>query len=67
MDKILQPKDTDYLNGYEKKMTPIYAVYKTSTSNLGMEADWKWGNGKIYFIVIEIKKKNNRSSNTHIR
>ena len=28
MDKMLQPKDTDWLNGYKNK-THIYAVYKT--------------------------------------
>ena len=32
-DSILQPKDTDWLNGYKKK-THIYAVYKKYTSNL---------------------------------
>ena len=29
-----QPKDKDWLNGYKNK-TPIYAVYKTSTSKQG--------------------------------
>ena len=28
MDEMLQPKDTDWLNGYKNK-THIYAVYKT--------------------------------------
>ena len=30
---MLQPKDTDWLNGYKNK-NHIYAVYKTSTSVL---------------------------------
>ena len=30
---MLQPKDTDWLNGYKNK-THIYAVYKKSTSDL---------------------------------
>jgi len=28
MDEMLQPKDTDWLNGYKNK-THIYAIYKT--------------------------------------
>ena len=31
---MLQPKDTDWLNGYKNK-TCIYAVYKRPTSDLG--------------------------------
>ena len=31
-----QPKDKDWLNGYKNK-TPIYAVYKRPTSNLGRD------------------------------
>jgi len=34
MDKMLQPKDTDWLNEYKNK-THICAVYKRSTSDLG--------------------------------
>ena len=33
-----QPKDKDWLNGYKNK-TPIYAVYKRHTSNLGTHTD----------------------------
>ena len=33
MDQMLQPKDTDWLNGYKNK-TRIYAVYKKPTSDL---------------------------------
>ena len=43
-----QPKDKDWLNGYKNK-TPIYAVYKTPTSNQGTHADWKWRAGNKYF------------------
>ena len=44
---MLQPKDTDWLNGYKSK-THIYAVYKKPTSNVNIHIDWKWedGNGK---------------------
>ena len=44
---MLQPKDTDWLNGYKSK-THIYAVYKKPTSNVNTHIDWKWedGNGK---------------------
>ena len=31
---MLQPKDTNWLNGYKSK-TPIYAVYKRPTSKQG--------------------------------
>ena len=31
---MLQPKDTDLLNGYKNK-TYIYAIYKRPTSDLG--------------------------------
>ena len=33
-----QPKDTGLLNGYKNK-TPIYAVYKGPTSDLGTHTD----------------------------
>ena len=35
---MLQPKDTDWLNGYKNK-THIYAVYKRPTSDLGTHKD----------------------------
>ena len=44
---MLQPKDTDWLNGYKNK-THIYAVYKKPTSNLKTHIDWKWEDGKIH-------------------
>ena len=35
---MLQPKDTDWLNGYKNK-THIYAVYKKPTSDLKTESE----------------------------
>ena len=43
---MLQPKDTDWLNGYKNK-TLIYAIYKTPTSDLKKHIDWKWEGVKI--------------------
>ena len=43
---MLQPKDTDWLNGYKHK-----ACIKRSTLDLGTHADWKWGSGKNIFHV----------------
>ena len=56
MGWMLQPKDKDWLNGYKNK-TPIYAVYKRTTSNLGTHTDWKWRAGKSYFTQMETKNK----------
>ena len=44
---MLQPKDTDWLNG-DKNKTHVYAVYKKPTSDLMTYIDQKWedGNGK---------------------
>ena len=42
---MLQPKDTDWLNGYKNK-THIYAVHKKPTSDLKTHIDWKWEDGK---------------------
>ena len=38
MDKMLEPKDIDWLNGYQNKAR-IYAVYKRPTSDLGTHTD----------------------------
>ena len=35
---MLQPKDTDWLNGYKNK-THVYTVYKRPTSDLGTHTD----------------------------
>ena len=53
---MLQPKDTDWLNGYKNK-THIYAVYKKPTSDLKPHIDWKLEDGKIYSMQIRSKKK----------
>ena len=45
---MLQPKDTDWLNGY-KNMTYIYAVCKKPISDLKTYVDWKWEDGKNIF------------------
>ena len=42
---MLQPKDTDWLNGYKNK-THIDAVYKKPTSDLQTHIDLKWEDGK---------------------
>ena len=33
----------------------IYAVYRRPTSDLGTHTDWKWGDGKRYFMQMESK------------
>ena len=38
MDKVFQPKDTDWLREYKDK-THIYAVYKKPTSDLKIYID----------------------------
>ena len=62
---MLQPKDTDWLNGYKKK-TRIYAVYKRLTSDLGTHTlkvrGWKKifhanGNEKKAGVAILISDK----------
>ena len=53
---MLQPKDTDWLNGYENK-THIYAVYKKPTSVLKTHIDGKQEDGKIYSMQMGSKRK----------
>ena len=53
---MLQPKDTDWLNGYKIK-THIYAVYKKPTSDLKTHIDWKWEDRKIYSMQMGCKRK----------
>jgi len=53
---MLQPKDTDWLNGYKNK-THIYAVYEKPTSDLKTHMDWKWEDGKIYSMQMGNKRK----------
>ena len=52
---MLQPKDTDWLNGYKNK-THIYAVYKKPTSDLKTHIDWKWEDGKTFHANEKQKK-----------
>ena len=52
---MLQPKDTDWLNGYKNK-THIYAVYKKPTSDLKTHIDWKWGWKNIFHANGKQKK-----------
>ena len=52
---MLQPKDTDWLNGYKNK-THIHAVYKKPTSELKTHIDWKWEDGKVHSMKWEAKE-----------
>ena len=52
-DPTNRPRLTE---GYKKK-THIYAVYKKPTSDLKTHIDWKWEDGKIYSMQMEIKRK----------
>ena len=47
---MLQPKDTDWLNGYKNKIH-IYAVCKKPTLDLKTHIDWKWEDGKNTFYA----------------
>ena len=53
---MLQPKDTDWLNGYKNKIH-IYAIYKKPTSDIKTHIDWKWEDGDICSIQMESKRK----------
>ena len=52
---MLQPKDTDWQNGYKNK-TYIYAVYKKPTSDLKTHIDWKRGWKNIFHANGKQKK-----------
>ena len=52
---MLQPKDTDWLNGYKNKILK-YAFYKKPTSDLNTHIDRKGEDGNIYSMQIESKK-----------
>ena len=56
MSWMPQPKDKDWLNGYKNK-TPIYVVYKRPTSNQETYTNWKWRDGKSYFMQMDTKRK----------
>ena len=51
----LQPKDTDWLNGYKNKIHSC-AVYKKPTSDLKTHIDWKWEDGKIFSMQMGTKE-----------
>ena len=53
---MLQPKDTDWLNGYKNK-AHMYAVYKKPTSYVKIHIDRKCEGGKIYYMQMESKRK----------
>ena len=55
---MLQPKDTDWLNGYKNK-THIYAIYKKPTSDLKTKME--------NYIPCKWEAKGSWSSNPHIR
>ena len=58
---MLQPKDTDWLNGYKNK-THIYAVYKKPISDLMTESE-----RMEKYIPCKWEAKESWSSNPHIR
>ena len=58
---MLQPKDTDWLNGYKNK-THIYAVYKKPISDLMTESE-----RMEKYIPCKWEAKKSRSSNPHSR
>ena len=47
-----------------KKQDPDNSVYKKPTSDLKTHTDWKWKDGKIYFM--QMRSKESWSSNPHI-
>ena len=60
---MLQPKDTDWLNGYENK-THIYAVYKKPTSDLKTHMTESERMEK--YIPCKWEAKESCSNNPHI-
>ena len=64
MDKMPQPKDMDWLNGYKNKI-PIYAVFKGSTSFLGTHTNESERMEEN--IPCHQASKESWSSNTYIR
>ena len=52
---MIQPKGTDWLNGYKNK-TPLFALYKRPTSDLGTYTEWKLGLQKILYANGNQKK-----------
>ena len=61
---MLQPKDTDWLNGYKTK-TQTYAVYKKPTTDLKTHIDQSERMEK--YFPCKWESKESWSSNPHIR
>ena len=53
---IVQLKDIEWLNGYKNK-AHVYAAYKRITSYLKAHPDWKWVDGEMISMQMEIKRK----------
>ena len=53
---MLQPKDTDQMNGYKNK-THMHAVHKKPTLDLKTHIDWKWEDGKFYSMQMGSNRK----------
>ena len=53
---MLRSKDTVYWLDLKKK-TNLNAAYQKLTSELMTHTDWKWGDGKIYFMQMEMTRK----------
>ena len=51
------PNKRHRLAEWIQKQDPKYAIYKRPTPDLGTHTDWKWGDGKIYSMQMEIKRK----------
>ena len=62
---MLQPKDTDWLNGYKNK-THIYGVYKKPTSDLKTHID-AYSERMEKYIPRKWEAKESWNSNPHIR
>ena len=65
MDLMLQPKYTDWQDGYKNK-THIYPAYKKPTSDLKTHIDWEWEDGKICSMSKKVAK-GSCSNNPHVR
>ena len=54
---LIAPTKRQRLAEWIQNKTPIYAVYKRPTSNLGTHTDWKWRAGKRNFMQMQMKRK----------
>ena len=46
---------THRLAAWIQNKTPIYATYKKPISNLKTHVNWKWEEGKIYYMQVGSK------------